>query len=68
VGNAAYVSGGAIANAADARLYFPAGTYNISSPLVTGCAMFLSGTGRWLASFFKLINTLLAMASSLTTR
>jgi hypothetical protein len=53
VGNAAYVSGGAIANAADARLYFPAGTYNISSPLVTGCAMFLSGDGPMASIIFQ---------------
>ncbi len=42
-GNAAYLSGGTIAAPTTPGLYFPAGTYNISSPLVTGCAMFLSG-------------------------
>ena len=44
-GNAAYTAGGTIAAPAITHLYFPAGTYNISSPLVTGCAMFLSGDG-----------------------
>ncbi len=28
-----------------ATLYFPAGTYNISAPLVTGCAMTITGDG-----------------------
>ena len=34
---AACVSGG------NPHLYFPAGTYNISAPLVTGCATFITG-------------------------
>lgn len=42
--NASYTSGGEI-TLATPHLYFPAGTYNISSPLVTGCGMFLSGDG-----------------------
>ncbi len=45
IGNAAYTSSGTIAAEAVTHLYFPAGTYNISSPVVTGCAMFLSGDG-----------------------
>jgi hypothetical protein len=52
-GNAAYVSGGTIAAPAASHLYFPAGTYNISSPLVTGCAMFLSGDGPTASIIFQ---------------
>jgi hypothetical protein len=52
VGNAAYTSGGIVAPLMP-RLYFPAGTYNISSPLVTGCAMFLSGDGPTRSVIFQ---------------
>lgn len=52
IGNAAYSSGGTI-TAGTPHLYFPAGTYNISSPLVTGCAMFLSGDGPTQSVIFQ---------------
>jgi hypothetical protein len=52
MGNAAYTSGGTITSAAS-HLYFPAGTYIISSPLVTGCAMFLSGDGPTVSVIFQ---------------
>ena len=52
-GNAAYTSGGTIAAPAIRHIYFPAGTYNISSPLVTGCAMFLSGNGPTSSIIFQ---------------
>lgn len=48
-GNAAYTSGGMITP----RLYFPAGTYNISSALVTGCALFLAGDGPTVSVIFQ---------------
>lgn len=51
-GNAAYTSGGTI-TAGAASLYFPAGTYNISSPLVTGCALSLSGDGPTASLIFQ---------------
>ncbi len=35
------------------QVYFPAGTYNISSPLVTGCALFLSGDGPTSSVIFQ---------------
>jgi hypothetical protein len=52
VGNAAYTSGG-IVTPVMPHLYFPAGTYNISSPLVTGCAMFVSGDGPTRSIIFQ---------------
>jgi hypothetical protein len=52
-GNGAYTSGGTIATASAQRLYFPRGTYNISSPLVTGCPMFLSGDGPTASIIFQ---------------
>ena len=52
-GNADYTSGGTIAAAGTSHLYFPAGTYNISSPLVTGCSMFLSGDGPTASILFQ---------------
>jgi hypothetical protein len=51
-GNATYTSGGTIAAVAP-NLYFPAGTYNISSPLVTGCAISLSGDGPTQSIIFQ---------------
>jgi len=51
-GNATYTSGGTI-TPATSGLYFPSGTYNISSPLVTGCAMFLSGDGPTASIIFQ---------------
>jgi hypothetical protein len=44
-GNGAWISGGTLIAPSTPRLYFPAGTYNISTRLKTGCAMFLSGDG-----------------------
>ncbi len=52
-GNRAYISGGKISERAIADLYFPAGTYNISSPLVTGCAMTLTGDGPTASIIFQ---------------
>jgi len=52
VGNDAYLSGGTVTATAP-RLYFPAGTYNISSPLVTGCALSLLGDGPTLSIIFQ---------------
>ncbi len=52
VGNATYTSGGTVAPVTP-RLYFPAGVYNISSPLKTGCAMFLSGDGPTQSVIFQ---------------
>lgn len=52
-GNGAYSSGGTIASPAIANLYFPAGTYNISSPLVTACAMTLTGDGPTASIIFQ---------------
>ena len=52
-GNAAYVSGGSISEAGSQGLYFPAGIYNISAPLVTGCAMTLSGDGPTASIIFQ---------------
>jgi len=51
-GNAAYTLGGTIMAAA-VGLYFPAGTYNISSPLITSCAMFLAGDGPTASIIFQ---------------
>ncbi|HXP88126.1 MAG TPA: right-handed parallel beta-helix repeat-containing protein [Bryobacteraceae bacterium] len=39
----------AAACAGSGKLYVPAGTYNISSPLTTGCAMFIFGDGATLS-------------------
>ncbi len=52
-GNGAYTSGGTIREPAITHLYFPAGTYNISSPLVTGCAISLSGDGPTASIIFQ---------------
>ena len=52
VGNAAYTSGGTVSLAMP-RLFFPTGTYNISSPLVTRCAIFLSGDGPTRSVIFQ---------------
>jgi len=52
-GNGAYTSGGTIREPAIPHLYFPAGTYNISSPLVTGCAISLSGDGPTASIVFQ---------------
>jgi hypothetical protein len=52
-GNAAYLSGGSITAPAATHLYFPAGTYNISSPVTTGCAMILSGDGPTASIIFQ---------------
>jgi len=52
-GNADYTSGGTVQAAGASHLYFPAGIYNISSPLVTGCAMFLSGDGPAASILFQ---------------
>jgi hypothetical protein len=35
------------------NLYFPAGTYNISAPLVTGCAMAITGDGPAASIIFQ---------------
>jgi hypothetical protein len=35
------------------HLYFPSGTYNISSPLITGCEMILSGDGPTASIIFQ---------------
>ncbi len=51
-GNGAYTSGGTIREPAITHLYFPAGTYNISSPLVTGCAI-SSGDGPTASIIFQ---------------
>jgi hypothetical protein len=48
-GNAAYIGGGLITPS----LYFPAGTYNISSALVTGCPVSLSGDGPTASVIFQ---------------
>jgi Right handed beta helix region len=53
VGNGGYTSGGTIRAPAASRLYFPAGTYNISSPLITGCAISLSGDGPTASIIFQ---------------
>jgi hypothetical protein len=53
IGNAAYASGGTISEPAITHLYFPAGTYNISSPLVTGCEISLSGDGPTASIIFQ---------------
>jgi hypothetical protein len=53
VGNAAYASGGTAAAPITPGLYFPAGTYNISSALITGCAMTLSGDGPTKSILFQ---------------
>jgi hypothetical protein len=53
VGNGAYLSGGTIRGPGATHLYFPAGTYNISSPLITGCEMFLSGDGPTKSIIFQ---------------
>src|SRR5215831_1016168 len=52
-GNAAYASGGAISAALAASLYFPAGTYNISSPLEAHCAMSIAGDGPAASIIFQ---------------
>ncbi len=52
-GNGAYVSGGTVAAPVTPHLYFPSGTYNISSPIVTGCSMFLSGDGPTRSVIFQ---------------
>ena len=52
-GNATYRSGGAIAAPTASHLYFPAGIYNISSPVATGCAMTLSGDGPTASIIFQ---------------
>jgi len=52
VGNASYTSGGTVAPMMP-RLYFPAGVYNISSPLKTGCVMYLSGDGPTQSVIFQ---------------
>jgi hypothetical protein len=53
IGNANYTSGGTIASPGTPGLYFPRGTYNISSPLVTGCAMSLAGDGPAASIIFQ---------------
>jgi hypothetical protein len=53
IGNATYLSGGAVTTPSASHLYFPKGTYNISSPLVTGCAMVLSGDGPTASIIFQ---------------
>lgn len=53
VGNAAYTSGGEITTPTESQLYFPAGTYNISSPLVTGCTMVFTGDGPLASIIFQ---------------
>jgi hypothetical protein len=40
----------AAACAGSGKLYVPAGTYNISSPLITGCTMFIFGDGSTLST------------------
>jgi hypothetical protein len=45
IGTTNGATGGTISAVVAEHLYFPAGTYNISSPLITGCPMFLSGDG-----------------------
>lgn len=52
LGNADYTSGGMVTSGAS-HLYFPAGTYIISSPLVTGCPLFLSGDGPTASVIFQ---------------
>jgi hypothetical protein len=52
VGSADYTSGGTVSSGAS-HLYFPAGTYIISSPLATGCPMFLSGDGPAASVIFQ---------------
>ena len=51
--NADYTSGGTIASTAASTLHFPAGTYNISSPLVTGCPLTLVGDGPTASIIFQ---------------
>jgi hypothetical protein len=51
-GNADYTSGGTVTSGAS-HLYFPAGSYVISSPLITGCPMFLSGDGPTASVIFQ---------------
>lgn len=53
VGNGAYVSGGTVAAPVTPHLYFPSGIYNISSPIVTACSMFLSGDGPTRSIIFQ---------------
>ncbi|HTB10537.1 MAG TPA: glycosyl hydrolase family 28-related protein [Bryobacteraceae bacterium] len=53
VGNAAYMDGGTVTAPSAPGLYFPAGTYNISTPLVTGCAMYISGDGPTKSIIFQ---------------
>jgi hypothetical protein len=52
-GNAAYTAGGAISAPLAASLYFPAGIYNISSALVTRCAMSIAGDGPTASIIFQ---------------
>ncbi len=53
IGNAAFTSGGAISSPMAASLYFPAGTYNISAPLITRCAMSIAGDGPTASIIFQ---------------
>jgi len=53
IGNADYTSGGTVTSDTS-HLHFPAGTYIINSPLVTGCPMFLSGDGPTTSVIFQL--------------
>jgi hypothetical protein len=53
LGNGTYRSGGRVAAPVASHIYFPSGTYNISSPLVTGCSMFLSGDGPTRSIIFQ---------------
>lgn len=39
------------------RLHFPAGTYNISAPLITGCAMTISGDGPLSSVIFMTVHS-----------
>lgn len=48
--NAACVAGG------NPHLHFPVGTYNISVPLVTGCAMFITGDGPLASIIFQTVH------------
>ncbi len=50
-GDATYAYGGTIASSSG--LHFPTGTYNISSPVITGCAMFLTGDGPTASIIFQ---------------
>lgn len=56
-GNAAYTSGGTIKAPTTPGLYFPAGTYNISSAVTTRCTMFLSGDGPLASIIFMTVQT-----------